>query len=310
MPSYQVPTTFTFLTQASALDCDAHSRLCRLEGKGDFATMRSKEDWERSKEDWDNTVQWVLGSAERCGVLGWSTSQIVDMAELARQRPDLFPGYDSEVVDACIAHYMNPIEKVELESTGDEVDARFAYRTCIDFELLPVFRATTTEFSGGQLDDLFFTYWKQNERKSRWIGHLTNNPDILGDPSIFEDGALDRDFSTRDDRYPQSLPEVTMKAVVNLPGNYFLVTAERLDSEGYDHRRGEDMALMIWKIRHFLDTVANPAGHFPLAFVSQIDYDSGEHFSAVSVHFDLDGVDTTEGSILLIQDHRVAFSDE
>ena len=51
----------------------------------------------RSKEDSDNTVQWVLGSAKRCGVLGWPTSKIVEMAELARQQPDLFPGYESEV---------------------------------------------------------------------------------------------------------------------------------------------------------------------------------------------------------------------
>jgi hypothetical protein len=303
MPSYQVPTTFTFLTQASALDCDAHSRLCRLEGKGDFATMRSKEDW-------DNTVQWVLESAERCGVLGWSTGKIVETAELARQRPDLFPGYDSELVDACIDSHVGPGERVKLGSAGDEVDAGFAYSTPIYFELLPVFRATATEFSGGQLDALFLAYWKENERKSRWIGYLANNPDIVGDPSIFEDGTLDRDFSTRDDRHPQSLPEVTMKAVVNLPENYFLVTAERLGSESYDHRRGEDMALMIWKIRHFLDTVANPAGHFPRAKVGQTIYDGGEGFSEVFVLFDLAGVDTTQGSILLIQDHRVAFSDE
>lgn len=253
-----------------------------------------------NRNDWETVVGPILESAEQCGVLGWST-RLIDLWEhLYRTDSPDFPGYESEETQGLISQFLG-------STTEDDYGSLVQ---TFNFELESVFVADSDLSAYSGIDDifsLFDRYLELNALKGRWISYLSNSIEELDNPSVITDGKLASHFFDRPDNHPSfELSLSDWKQVED--GDFF--SRESLgvvDDFGITEHDENTFPTLIWKVRHFLDSVAKPLGmNPPVAIIFRHRY-WDEIYGTTNLGFQAGGFD---GETALLISETVAMADD
>ena len=256
-----------------------------------------------TKEDWDTVCSIVLGSAERCGLMGWATSYLEIFNDLAREGKEEFPGFESDEIQLVVDQYVGEIFSLDEHNIALPVM----------FKLPPIFRHSPAGVSEKEIPihDQFLSYWHRWSGRDRWITLVSNNPEAINDPLVLDNGNLSEHLAT-EDRHPRfgfGWEVVTSES----PQQVTLVSTppdELTEDEVLDWSWDSALRQVAWKVRHFLDTEYESLSYTPAVFIEQHNFDDNEMHSSVILNFMEDPAPEDEAPLCFVIENQVILRDE